>query len=164
MGKDYAGLDEEMMPEIIFEATGIDVSEEIDRWVYGCEEPDYKRVLKTMGIDLTEEKLPIEREVLQATLSGTNALKVSQLDEAGVAELAGLCVGDELLAIDSIRVTKSNLEKLLKRYGQAKSFSLHVFRSGLLKELSVKPRKTDARKIKLSVNSNGKAFCRWLNR
>lgn len=164
VGKDYAGLDEEMMPEIIFEATGVDVSEEIDRWVYGCEEPDYKRVLKTMGIDLTEEKLPIEREVLQATLSGTNALKVSQLDEAGVAELAGLCVGDELLAIDSIRVTKSNLEKLLKRYGQAKSFSLHVFRSGLLKELSVKPRKTDARKIKLSVNSNGKAFCRWLNR
>lgn len=164
VGKDYAGLDEEMMPEIIFEATGIDVSEEIDRWVYGCEEPDYKRVLKTMGIDLTEEKLPIEREVLQATLSGTNALKVSQLDEAGVAELAGLSVGDELLAIDSIRVTKSNLEKLLKRYGQAKSFSLHVFRSGLLKELSVKPRKTDARKIKLSVNSNGKAFCRWLNR
>lgn len=164
VGKDYAGLDEEMMPEIIFEATGIDVSEEIDRWVYGCEEPDYKRVLKTMGIDLTEEKLPIEREVLQATLSGTNALKVSQLDEAGVAELAGLCVGDELLAIDSIRVTKSNLEKLLKRYGQAKSFSLHVFRSGLLKELSVKPRKTDARKIKLSVNSNGQAFCRWLNR
>ena len=164
VGKDYAGLDEEMMPEIIFEATGIDVSEKIDRWVYGCEEPDYKRVLKTMGIDLTEEKLPVEREVLQATLSGTNVLKVSQLDEAGVAELAGLCVGDELLAIDSIRVTKSNLEKLLKRYGQAKSFSLHVFRSGLLKELSVKPRKTDARKIKLSVNSNGKAFCRWLNR
>ena len=164
VGKDYAGIDEEMMPELIFEATGIDVSEKIDRWVYGCEEPDYKRVLKTMGIDLTEEKLPIEREVLQATLSGTNVLKVSQLDEAGAAELAGLCVGDELLAIDSIRVTQSNLEKLLKRYGQAKSFSLHVFRSGLLKELSVKPRKTDARKIKLSVGSSGKVFCRWLNR
>ena len=163
VGKDYAGLDEEMMPEIIFEATGIDVSEEIDRWVYGCEEPDYKRVLKTMGIDLTEEKLPVEREVLQATLSGTNVLKVSQLDEAGAAELAGLCVGDELLAIDSIRVTKSNLEKLLNRYRQAKTFSLHVFRNGLLKEFFLKPRKADVRKIKLSVGSSGKIFCRWLN-
>ncbi|CDE77041.1 peptidase M61 [Sutterella sp. CAG:521] len=164
VGKDYAGIDEEMMPELIFEATGIDVSEKIDRWVYGCEEPDYKRVLKTMGIDLTEEKLPIERDVLQATLSGTNVLKVSQLDEAGAAELAGLCVGDELLAIDSIRVTKSNLEKLLNRYRQAKTFSLHVFRNGLLKEFFLKPRKADVRKIKLSVNSGGRAFCRWLNR
>lgn len=163
VGKDYAGIDEEMMPELIFEATGIDVSEKIDRWVYGCEEPDYKRVLKTMGIDLTEEKLPVEREVLQATLSGTNALKVSQLDEAGAAELAGLCVGDELLAIDSIRVTKSNLEKLLNRYRQAKTFSLHVFRNGLLKEFFLKPRKADVRKIKLSVGSSGKIFCRWLN-
>ena len=163
VGKDYAGIDEEMMPELIFEATGIDVSEKIDRWVYGCEEPDYKRVLKTMGIDLTEEKLPIEREVLQATLSGTNVLKVSQLDEAGAAELAGLCVGDELLAIDSIRVTKSNLEKLLNRYRQAKTFSLHIFRNGLLKEFFLKPRKADVRKIKLSVNSGGKVFCRWLN-
>lgn len=164
VGEDYAGIDEEMMPELIFEATGIDVSEKIDRWVYGCEEPDYKRVLKTMGIDLTEEKLPIEREVLRATLSGTNVLKVSQLDEAGAAELAGLCVGDELLAIDSIRVTKSNLEKLLNRYRQAKTFSLHVFRNGLLKEFFLKPRKADVRKIKLSVNSGGKAFCCWLNR
>lgn len=163
VGKDYAGIDEEMMPELIFEATGIDVSEKIDRWVYGCEEPDYKRVLKTMGIDLTEEKLPVEREVLQATLSGTNALKVSQLYEAGAAELAGLCVGDELLAIDSIRVTKSNLEKLLNRYRQAKTFSLHVFRNGLLKEFFLKPRKADVRKIKLSVGSSGKIFCRWLN-
>lgn len=163
VGKDYGGIDEEMMPELIFEATGIDVSEKIDRWVYGCEEPDYKRVLKTMGIDLTEEKLPVEREVLQATLSGTNALKVSQLDEAGAAELAGLCVGDELLAIDSIRVTKSNLEKLLNRYRQAKTFSLHVFRNGLLKEFFLKPRKADVRKIKLSVGSSGKIFCRWLN-
>lgn len=163
VGKDYAGIDEEMMPELIFEATGIDVSEKIDRWVYGCEEPDYKRVLKTMGIDLTEEKLPVEREVLQATLSGTNVLKVSQLDEAGAAELAGLCVGDELLAIDSIRVTKSNLEKLLNRYRQAKTFSLHVFRNGLLKEFFLKPRKADVRKIKLSVGSSGKIFCRWLN-
>lgn len=163
VGKDYAGIDEEMMPELIFEATGIDVSEKIDRWVYGCEEPDYKRVLKTMGIDLTEEKLPVEREVLQATLSGTNVLKVSQLDEAGAAELAGLCVGDELLAIDSIRVTKSNLEKLLNRYRQAKTFSLHVFRNGLLKEFFLKPRKADVRKIKLSVGSSSKIFCRWLN-
>ena len=81
VGKDYAGLDEEMMPEIIFEATGVDVSEEIDRWVYGCEEPDYKRVLKTMGIDLTEEKLPLNGKCCrrpcpeQTHLKSVNSMK-----------------------------------------------------------------------------------------
>ena len=102
--------------------------------------------------------------MLHATFAGTNALKVSQVDEAGVADLAGLCGGDELLAVDSIRVTKSNLEKLRNRYSHAKNFSLHVFSNGLLKEFSLKPRKTDVRKIKLSVGSSGKVFYRWLNR
>ena len=113
---DYAGLDEEVMPELILDATGVDLTDELDRWVFGCEEPDYEKLLKTFGISSKKVSLEATRKVLQAKLSGADTLLVSQLDEGGSAEEGGLCVGDELVAIDGIRVRKANLAKLLKRY------------------------------------------------
>ena len=135
---DYAGLDEEVMPELILDATGVDLTDELDRWVFGCEEPDYEKLLKTFGISSKKVSLEATRKVLQAKLSGADTLLVSQLDEGGSAEEGGLCVGDELVAIDGIRVRKANLEKLLKRYAGQSSVKIHVFRAGVLKELQLK--------------------------
>ena len=135
---DYAGLDEEVMPELILDATGVDLTDELDRWVFGCEEPDYEKLLKTFGISSKKVSLEATRKVLQAKLSGADTLLISQLDEGGSAEEGGLCVGDELVAIDGIRVRKANLEKLLKRYAGQSSVKIHVFRAGVLKELQLK--------------------------
>ena len=135
---DYAGLDEEVMPELILDATGVDLTDELDRWVFGCEEPDYEKLLKTFGISSKKVSLEATRKVLQAKLSGADTLLVSQLDEGGSAEEGGLCVGDELVAIDGIRVRKANLEKLLKRYAGQSSVKIHVFRAGVLKECQLK--------------------------
>ena len=135
---DYAGLDEEVMSELILDATGVDLTDELDRWVFGCEEPDYEKLLKTFGISSKKVSLEATRKVLQAKLSGADTLLVSQLDEGGSAEEGGLCVGDELVAIDGIRVRKANLEKLLKRYAGQSSVKIHVFRAGVLKECQLK--------------------------
>ena len=135
---DYAGLDEEVMSELILDATGVDLTDELDRWVFGCEEPDYEKLLKTFGISSKKVSLEATRKVLQAKLSGADTLLVSQLDEGGSAEEGGLCVGDELVAIDGIRVRKANLEKLLKRYAVQSSVKIHVFRAGVLKECQLK--------------------------
>ena len=135
---DYAGLDEEVMSELILDATGVDLTDELDRWVFGCEEPDYEKLLKTFGISSKKVSLEATRKVLQAKISGADTLLVSQLDEGGSAEEGGLCVGDELVAIDGIRVRKANLEKLLKRYAGQSSVKIHVFRAGVLKECQLK--------------------------
>lgn len=135
---DYAGLDEEVMSELILDATGVELTDELDRWVFGCEEPDYEKLLKTFGISSKKISLETTRRVLQAKLSGADTLLVSQLDEGGRAEEGGLCVGDELVAIEGIRVRKANLEKLLKRYAGQSSVKIHVFRAGVLKECQLK--------------------------
>lgn len=161
VGMDYAGLDEEVMPELILDATGVDLTEEMDRWVYGCEEPDYKTLLKVFGVTLKEKAFPMARSILQAQIKGDLSLKVTQLDENGAAEKAGLCVDDELVAIDCIRVQKNNFEKLLTRYKNEKDFSIHVFRGGLLKEFLIQPEKVRQTQPQLSAGGS-KAFKKWL--
>lgn len=141
-GDDYAGLDEEVIAELIYDATGVDVSKELDRWVYGLEEPDYKEALKTLGIscECKDSDKP-EQCILGAKLTGSGQLTVTQLEEDGAAEKAGVCVGDELVALDAIKIRKNNLDQLLSRYRDQKCVDLHVFRNGLLKKLSLNPKK-----------------------
>lgn len=158
---DYAGLDEEVMSELILDATGVDLTDELDRWVFGCEEPDYEKLLKTFGISSKKVSLEATRKVLQAKLSGADTLLVSQLDEGGSAEEGGLCVGDELVAIDGIRVRKANLEKLLKRYAGQSSVKIHVFRAGVLKECQLKFGSAQKSQTELKFSKSDKT-CLWL--
>ena len=151
--KQYTGLDEEVMSELIMKATGVNLAEELDRWVYGCEEPDYKKLLKVFGISCKKVPSDTVRRILQAKLIGDDTLTVSQLDEGGAGEDSGLCVGDELVAIDRIRTRKANIKKLLERYADQPTVKLHVFRGGVLKELQLKPRcqKEDQSELKIFI-------------
>lgn len=160
-GEDYAGLDEEVISELIWDATGIDVTEQLDRWVNQPEEPDYKSALKVLGLGVEENESEIERSILGAKLTGCDRLTVAQLDEGGDSEKAGLCVGDELVAIDGIQVRKSNLQKLLERYADEKAFRIHVFRNGLLKDFNLKMNTTQKHSWRLKIIQK-KSAARWL--
>lgn len=160
-GSTYAGLDEEVMSELVWDATAVDVTECLDRWVYQPEEPDYKAALKTLGLSVEEKDDEIELRVLGAKLTGRDRLTVAQLDEERAAEKAGLCVGDELVAIDGIEVRKSNLQKILQRYADQKSFRTHVFRNGLLKDFSLKPNASQKHTWSLKI-AQKKTAGQWL--
>ena len=161
-GEDYVGLNEGVISELIYEATGVDLTHYLDCLVYGTQEPDYSSVFKPLGVVMQKEPLPIEREVLGVSLRGEDFLTISQLDEGAAAEEAGLCVGDELLAIDSIKLKKANLKKLLDRYRDQKQFVVHVFRRGLLKAHTIKlGKKHDQSAFKLSAE-NKITFKKWL--
>lgn len=161
-GAHYAGLPEQTVSKLILDATGVDASAEICRWVYACEEPDYKAVFKTFGVAFKEKIPDIECQVLQAKLSGRDDLSVAQLDEGGAAEKAGLCVGDELIAIDGIRARKQNIEKLLKRYAAQKVIRIHSFRKGLLNEHKLVPQQTIPMRYELCVQKN-ELVAKWLS-
>ena len=57
-----------------------------------------------------------------------NDCKLSSVHEGGAAHRAGLSAGDLLVAIDGLRVTATNLETLLSRYGVGATVELHIFR------------------------------------
>ena len=57
-----------------------------------------------------------------------NDCKLSSVHENGAAHLAGLSAGDLLVAVDGLRVTATNLETLLSRYGVGSVIEVHAFR------------------------------------
>ena len=156
-GSDYAGLDEDFIGELIWEATGVDVTDQLQAWVYGCEEPDYVQVLKSMGYGVKHETQSLVRSRLGVSVRADGVESVvTQVFDATAAQAAGLAAGDRLVALDNVRVEASKLEKMISRIPVDEPVSLYVFRGGILLPLVVTmgaPRKD---KIVVQTKKNGK--------
>lgn len=59
-------------------------------------------------------------------------LQLSQVYQGGNAHNAGLMAGDQLLAIDGIKVSANNLSKLLSRYSVGDQLQVHFYRKDRL--------------------------------
>lgn len=156
-GLDYAGVDEDYIGELIWEATGVDVTELLQVWVYGCEEPDYANVLKTMGMTMKHESLPMVRARLGVTTraEGTEVV-VTQVFDGMPAQAAGLAAGDRLVALDNVRVDASKLEAMLTRVAVDEPISLYVFRDSILLPLVVTMGVARQEKVTVSIKKTSK--------
>lgn len=135
-GRDYAGLDEDVMEELIFDATGVNLGEELAKWVDACQEPDWKKAFAGLGMTVAKK----QNDILGTqgfAVKGVDTVKVTTVIENGTAQKAGLSEGDWVVAIEDVHVTSANLEKLLKAY-VGKEVDVHVIRNELLKKLELK--------------------------
>lgn len=64
---------------------------------------------------------------IRARATGTD-LKISHVLDGGSAQRAGLSAGDVIIAIDDLRVTGTNFDKLLSRHQAGDRVFIHVFR------------------------------------
>jgi predicted metalloprotease with PDZ domain len=83
--------------------------------------------------------------------SGTE-LKLAQVFDDGAAQAAGLSAGDVLVALDGIRVTASNLDRLLARRQPGERARVHAFRRDELIERSVRLLAAPADTYTLSID------------
>lgn len=156
-GSDYAGLDEDFIGELIWEATGVDVTDQLQAWVYGCEEPDYVQVLKSMGYGAKYETQSLVRSRLGVSVRADGVESVvTQVFDATAAQAAGLAAGDRLVALDNVRVEASKLEKMISRIPVDEPVSLYVFRGGILLPLVVTMGASCKDKIIVQTKKNGK--------
>lgn len=64
-------------------------------------------------------------------------LQLSQVYQGGNAHNAGLMAGDQLLAIDGVKVSANNLSKLLSRYSMGDQLQVHFYRKDRLLSASL---------------------------
>ncbi|MCF6253985.1 MAG: PDZ domain-containing protein [Thiomicrorhabdus sp.] len=142
-GQHGIGLQEGQIEQICAEVSGMDLSDFFNRYLYGTEDLPFKQLLAPFGIEFslrpassltdlgsntTEEPLPHH---LGATLSDTpqHTVKVTHVWQQQPAYQAGLAAGDELMAINGIKVTnKQQVETLLKRSAFNPEWHIHYFR------------------------------------
>ena len=85
-----------------------------------------------------DEKKP--RSVLGAKWQqGDGVIKLQQVFDAGAAQQAGLSAGDEIIAVDGIRMDSKQLESYLSRSEPSREVCIHLFRRDELLQFTLKP-------------------------
>lgn len=133
------GIGEDDMPAIIQAAVGVDCSQYIQRYVYGCTDLPLPQLLSTQGVHMSwraRDPIPSLNAQLDESAAG---LIIRSVDEHGAAHLAGLSAGDALVAINHLRVhNRQALKQILERCQPDQELQIHFFRDGVLQDCKLR--------------------------
>lgn len=132
----HLGVAENEFISLAKEATGVDVSHFIGRYVKGAYDIPLAKLLKPKGITLHKTQTK-QASLNIKTKSMNNTCQITQVYEQGAAHIGGLSAGDTLIAIDNIRIDGNNLSQLLGRYHVNDTATIHVFRRDELRTFTV---------------------------
>ncbi len=167
-GETGAGMPEGALEQLAADVSGLDLEDFFTAAVRGTGELPLESLLKTHGIDFRlrrsaggkdnggkpkpESELP---EVwLGAVLGNRNGATVFQsVHNGGPAELAGISPGDELVALDGLRISQGGPETRSRRYSPGDKSTVTVFRGDELITLRLKWAAAPEDTCYLQVNS-----------
>jgi predicted metalloprotease with PDZ domain len=126
------GLAEDAFPDLVLEATRVDVSAAVDRWAYRTGELPLAELLAGVGLELRRETSPPTAALgAKLAVSGSDT-RLATVFSGGAAHEAGLSGGDTLIAIDGLRVMPGRAATLVSRYRPGDAVDVTVFRNDLL--------------------------------
>ena len=135
-GKDEIGYTEEQLRSLIESVAGIDLSDFFKRYIDGLEDLPFNRYLEPFGLQLVGDT--DEEPYLGMRVSTEDGKETIKFVEAGSpAQIAGIDAGDQLLAIDGIKVTASSLNERLKNYQPNDSIEVTLFHQDELHSYNV---------------------------
>ena len=152
-GETGEGMPEDGFEKLCVEVTGLDLQDFFDATVRGTGELPLEALLKTHGVEYhlrrsaggadkggkSSEDGKLPQVWLGATLAARNGKTVFvAVDNEGPAERAGVSPGDELVALDGLRVDMAGCEKRSRRYRPRDKSILTVFRGDELIELRMR--------------------------
>jgi predicted metalloprotease with PDZ domain len=125
-GRDEIGYTSQQLQQVIESVAGIDLSDFFKRYIDTTEELPFNQYLEPFGLQIVAET---EQEpYLGIRVSSEHGRELIKFVEAGSpAQLAGIDPGDELLAIDGVKVSATHLSDRLKDYQPNDTISVAVF-------------------------------------
>ena len=159
-GQKHIGIAEDAMEKIIQDATGIDVSDFFNTYLYGTTDLPLADMLKDFGVELhlraaesgadlggkAKEDGSLPKVELGARTQRTEGgVQITHVFEGGAAHKCGLAAGDIIVAIDSLKVSQESFEKQLKDYPVGESVEITAFRRDQLMQFNctlAEPEKT----------------------
>jgi predicted metalloprotease with PDZ domain len=135
------------------EVSGLDLDDFFDASVRGTGELPLEQLLKSHGVDYHVRQsmsgsdkggkaagVPDTPAILLGVSLSESAGKttVTSVANGGPAELAGIAPGDEVVALDGLKLTRGNCDRRLKRYRNKDKLELVVFRDESLLTTKIK--------------------------
>jgi len=154
-GKKKIGVAEKRIEEIACEVSGKNLDGFFKEYLYTTKDLPLEDYFKSVGLTLKSytsdsvdniggtknknEGAIIEISTLGARIVNNSlGAKLTHVYDNGNAQNAGLSTGDIIIAIDSIKISKTNLEKLIQSYSINDILIIHVFRRDELMEVKLK--------------------------
>lgn len=137
-GKEEIGFTPEQLKATIESVADTDLSDFFKRYIDGTDELPFNEYLEPFGLELIpiKEEDPSPYLGLKTTLENGKA-KINFVEFGSPAWLAGIDPGDELLAIEGMRVNAEQLNDRLKDYQAGSKIELTLFHQDILKTVSV---------------------------
>ncbi|HNB79966.1 MAG TPA: M61 family metallopeptidase [Rhodocyclaceae bacterium] len=132
------GVEKGEIPRLAEEISGLKLRPLFAAWVHGTGELPLKPLLAAAGVELEWETAGSTPSLGVRTLADGADLKLANVYDGGPAQAAGLSANDVLCAIDGLRVTRDNLDKLLARHRGGDAVDVHAFRRDELMRFTVK--------------------------
>ncbi len=137
-GKAEIGFTPEQLQEVIESVAGTDLNDFFERYIDDTLELPFNQYLEPFGLQLVGETEEDAAPCLGVRATTENGRESIKFVEAGTpAQLAGIDAGDELLAIDGMRVTAQNLSDRLRDYQPGDSIQVTVFHQEELRTYAV---------------------------
>jgi predicted metalloprotease with PDZ domain len=136
-GKDEVGFIPEQLKSVIESVSGFDLTNFYDRYIHGTEELPFDEYLAGFGLRLASNAargIPTTGMTVR-TEGGREMVKAVEANSP--AQRAAIDPGDELVAIDGLRVASGQLDDRLKDYQAGDTIEVAVFHSDELKVRSL---------------------------
>ena len=129
-------IDEGDIAQALQQVGGRAMDAELAAWVHGVDELPLQPLLAQAGVRLQSEPGDLAAELgLRISEGALSGIHVKTVHRGGAAERAGLCAGDELLAVDGWRLRR--LDDARGWLGAGQGFELTVVRDQRLLALRV---------------------------
>ncbi|MCU7936071.1 MAG: PDZ domain-containing protein [Candidatus Thiodiazotropha sp. (ex Dulcina madagascariensis)] len=155
-GKRGIGVPEKGFEALADEVTSLDLSALFELGVRTTQELPLAEILAAFAVEMyllpadsckdqggVAEQPPKPRPakpVLGAKWSqGESGIRILQVFDGGGAQRAGLCAGDEIVAVDGLRMSARQMERYIAELEQGASLRIHLFRGDGLAEIEIEP-------------------------
>jgi predicted metalloprotease with PDZ domain len=156
-GSTGVGLPEGGFESLVAEVTGEEFSELFDLALRSTAELPLQEILLQFGVELhlqpansttdnggyfsEDPKAKTAKPVLGAAWQENNGrLILRQVHDHGAAQKAGLSAGDEVIALDGLRMNAADMERTIAECELGSSIHIHVFRRDELMQFDVEPK------------------------
>lgn len=132
------GFSDSRIKEICETVNGKDLDEFWDKFITGMEDLPLDKYLELCGLKLINENDSLKCAMDIDSADKKGRLTVVKVFAGGSAYDSGINAGDEIIAVDNIRVDSGSIKTILENYSEGMEIKVLVSRSGFLKEINVK--------------------------